>query len=109
MPKKLKKAEGLPRTPVVIAGGRIIDPGLGTDRPGDLYLEEGKIARLEFSRLLSKKSIQSFGSKALDASGMVVAPGFIDLHVHLREPGREDEESIVPGTKPDGACGVTSV
>lgn len=109
MPKKSKKEEALPRTPAVIAGGRIIDPASGIDRPGDVYLEDGKIARLEFSKLLSKKSIQSFGSKALDASGLVVSPGFIDLHVHLREPGREDEETIVSGTKAAAAGGFTSV
>jgi dihydroorotase len=93
----------------VIAGGRIIDPASGIDRPGDVYLENGRIARLEFSKLLSKKSIQSFGSRALDASGLVVAPGFIDLHVHLREPGREDEETIVTGTKAAAAGGFSSV
>ncbi|HLG93910.1 MAG TPA: amidohydrolase family protein, partial [candidate division Zixibacteria bacterium] len=109
MPKKSKKEEGLPRTPAVIAGGRIIDPASGTDRPGDIYLENGKIARLEFTKLLSKKSIQSLGHKVLDASGQVVCPGFIDLHVHLREPGREDEETVLSGTKAAAAGGFTSV
>ncbi len=108
MPKK--KEEGLTRHPAVIAGGRIIDPASGTDRPGDVYLENGKITRLEFSRLLSKKSIQSLGpQKVLDVSGQVVSPGFIDLHVHLREPGREDEETIVSGTRAAAAGGFTSI
>ncbi|MCI0595573.1 MAG: dihydroorotase [candidate division Zixibacteria bacterium] len=110
MPKKLKKEEGLPKTPAVIAGGRIIDPASGVDKTGDIYLENGKIARLEFSKLLSKKSIQSLGPhKVLDASGQVVSPGFIDLHVHLREPGREDEETIVSGTMAAAAGGFTSI
>ncbi len=109
MPKKLKKEEGPPRTPVVIAGGRIIDPASGTDKTGDLYIQDGKIARLEFSKLLSKKSIQSLDHKVLDASGQIVSPGFIDLHVHLREPGREDEETIISGTKAAAAGGFTSI
>ena len=110
MPKKLKKEEGLPRQPAVIAGGRIIDPATGTDKTGDVYIENGKIARLEFSKLLSKKSIQSLGpQKVLDATGQVVSPGFIDLHVHLREPGREDEETVVSGTRAAAVGGFTSI
>lgn len=108
MPKK--NQTGLAQRPAVIAGGRIIDPASGTDRPGDLYIENGTVARLEFSKLLSKKSIQSLGpEKVLDAAGRVVAPGFVDLHVHLREPGREDEETIASGTKAAAAGGFTSV
>jgi dihydroorotase len=98
------------RTPSVIAGGRIIDPASGTDKTGDLYLENGKIVRLEFSKLLSKKSMHTFGThKILDASGKIVCPGLVDLHVHLREPGREDEETITSGTRSAAAGGFTSV
>ncbi|MCI0330104.1 MAG: dihydroorotase [candidate division Zixibacteria bacterium] len=108
MPKK--KEEGFPRVPAVIAGGRIIDPTASIDKTGDLYIENGKIVRIEFNKLLSKKSIQSVGShKVMDASGQVVSPGFIDLHVHLREPGREDEETVATGTKAAAAGGFTSV
>ncbi len=110
MAKKLKKEEGRPRQPTVVAGGRIVDPASSTDKTGDLYIENGKIARLEFSRLLSQKSIQSLGpQKVLDASGRVICPGFIDLHVHLREPGREDEETVVSGSQAAAAGGFTAI
>ena len=57
MPKKFKKEEGIPRFPAVIAGGRIIDPASGTDKTGDIYIENGKIARLEFSKLLIDSAV----------------------------------------------------
>ncbi len=110
MLKARKMDEGFARTPSVIAAGRIIDPASGTDKTGDVYIENGRITRLEFSKLLSKKSIQSLGvHKVLDASGKIVCPGLVDLHAHLREPGREDEETIVSGTKAATAGGFTSV
>jgi len=99
-----------PLVPSVIAGGRIFDPKTGSNKNGDIYIVDGKIARIEYSKPLSRKSIQSLGlEKVLDATDRIVCPGFVDLHVHLREPGREDEETVVSGSKAAAAGGFTSI
>ena len=87
-------------TTLCIKGGRIIDPANGRDEVGDLWIEDGKIC-----------SSPSNGKAAttIDASGKVVTPGLIDMHVHLREPGREDKETIASGTRAAAAGGFTSV
>jgi dihydroorotase len=95
---------------LLIHGGRIVDPGRGIDRVGDLLIAEGKIVQAgdtivdspAFSAILSK-------AENLDARGLVVCPGFIDLHCHLREPGFEDKETIATGTKAAAIGGFTTV
>ena len=92
-------------SPLLIRGGRVVDPSQGLDGPRDLLLEDGKVARLE-ERIDPKRAR---GAEVLDASGLVVAPGFIDLHVHLREPGQEYKETVASGTRAAAAGGFTAV
>jgi dihydroorotase len=87
---------------LLIKNGRIIDPASNVDAVADLLIEDGKVARVQ-------KEIGSLAERVLDAAGLVVAPGFIDLHVHLREPGREDEETIESGSQAAAAGGFTSI
>jgi dihydroorotase len=74
-----------------------------------LTIEQGRVARLETESCLSDPEIDRAGSEVLDARGKVVSPGFVDLHVHLREPGREDEETIRSGSMAAVAGGFTTV
>ena len=87
---------------VLLRGGRVVDPSQGIDARLDVLLQEGRVARL--GEKLSAK-----GARTIDVKGLVVAPGFIDLHVHLREPGREDKETIATGTRAAAAGGFTAV
>lgn len=89
--------------PILIKGGRVIDPKSGLDEILDLLIVDGRIARME------RDISPSESWKLLDASGKVVAPGLIDMHVHLREPGGEDEETIETGLKAAAKGGITSV
>ncbi|GAG38850.1 unnamed protein product, partial [marine sediment metagenome] len=77
---------------LLIHGGHIIDPSQGIDQIGDLLIAEGKIVQAGGTVIPGE-------TKNLDATGLVVCPGFIDLHCHLREPGFEDKETIATGTK----------
>jgi dihydroorotase len=87
---------------LLLKNGRLIDPAQGIDGKLDLLLERGKIARVG-------KGIKAGGAKVLDLSGMVVCPGFIDMHVHLREPGQEWKENIESGSRSAAAGGFTAV
>jgi dihydroorotase len=87
---------------LLIKGGRIIDPASKLDRVADLLLEDGKVAKV--GDRLSAPS-----GRAIDATNLIVCPGLIDLHVHLREPGDEDEETVESGTAAAVAGGFTSV
>src|ERR1041385_2057429 len=88
---------------ILIRNGRVIDPASGTDRVADVWIEDGRIAAVG--------SDLSGASKAevYDATGMIVAPGFIDIHVHLREPGFEHAENIESGSRAAAAGGFTSI
>ena len=88
---------------LVIRNGRVIDPASGLDAVRDVYLEAGRVAAV--GENLDVPSI----AEVFDASGMIVAPGFIDMHVHLREPGFEYAESIETGARAAAAGGFTSV
>jgi dihydroorotase len=100
--------------PLLIRGGHIIDPSQGIDQIGDLLIAEGKIVQVgdtaiqssSFSAMLRPDEI---GAQHLDARGLVVCPGFIDLHCHLREPGFEDKETIATGTKAAAIGGFATV
>ena len=87
---------------LLIKNGRIIDPSSNVDQVGDLLIENGKVSRID-------RGIQAHGTPSLDASRLIVAPGFVDIHVHLREPGREDEETIESGSQAAAAGGFTSI
>src|SRR5512133_2486443 len=87
---------------IVIKNGRVIDPASGTDRVADVLIVDGRIAGVAPN--LSSPTAQVF-----DATGMIVAPGFIDMHVHLREPGFEHAETIESGSRAAAAGGFTSV
>jgi len=95
---------------LLIHGGHIIDPSQGLDQIGDLLIAEGKIVQIG-GTVIPSPSLSVILSKAknLDASGLVVCPGFIDLHCHLREPGFEEKETIATGTKAAAIGGFTTV
>jgi len=88
---------------VWIHGGRIIDPSQGLDGPANLIVENGQVAAVG-PELAAPEDAES-----IDASGLVVAPGLIDLHVHFREPGGEHKETIATGAKAAVAGGFTTV
>ncbi|HEY7304685.1 MAG TPA: dihydroorotase [Bryobacteraceae bacterium] len=87
---------------LVIKNGRIVDPAGRLDRIGDIAIEDGLIREIA-------DGIDATGSEVFDASGLVVAPGFIDIHVHLREPGFEHAETIETGSRAAAAGGFTSI
>lgn len=89
---------------LLIKGGRVIDPANGIDGIFDIVVEDGKIAEVasHISRLTSHLEV-------IDASGKIVVPGLIDIHVHLREPGYEWKETIKTGTAAAVSGGFTSV
>jgi len=93
---------------LLIHGGHIIDPSQGIDQVGDLLIAEGKIVHLggEIPTVIASEAKQS---QAVDAAALVICPGFIDLHCHLREPGFEDKETIATGTKAAAIGGFTTV
>ena len=87
---------------LLLKGGTVVDPSQQVEKRLDLLVERGKVAGLGTIR--AKKSWQ-----VIDASGWIVAPGFVDMHVHLREPGREDKETILSGSQAAAAGGFTSI
>src|SRR5579859_3287591 len=91
----------IPRMNVLIQNGRVIDPSQSFDAKADVLIENGAITKVG-------KKLQSSG-EVIDATGLVVAPGFIDLHTHLREPGHEHKETIATGTQAAVAGGYTAV
>ncbi|HXZ30474.1 MAG TPA: dihydroorotase [Dehalococcoidia bacterium] len=95
---------------LLIHGGRIIDPGRGVNQLGDLLIIEGRIVQVG-DTVIPSRSHQpgEWNMKNFDATGLVVCPGFVDLHCHLREPGFEDKETIATGTKAAAAGGFAAV
>src|SRR5512135_1361457 len=89
---------------LLIRGGRVIDPLARVDAELDLLLRDGRVAEVA-----PPKKIRGSADESLDARGLIVAPGFIDLHVHLREPGQAYKETIASGTAAAAAGGFTSV
>ena len=87
---------------LVLRGGRVVDPSRKVDDLLDVVLEGGTIAEIG-------AKIAPRGAEVIDVKGLVVCPGFIDLHTHLREPGREDKETIATGTRAAAAGGFTAV
>jgi dihydroorotase len=101
---KTKRLANQPRN-LLIRGGRIIDPSQGINVVGDLFISEGKIA------WLSTQPAEPLpeNHQVIQARGMVVCPGFIDLHCHLRQPGFEEKETIATGTRAAAKGGFTTV
>ncbi len=87
---------------LLLKGGRVVDPARRVDAILDLLLDDGRVAE-------QSEKIRSKGAEVVDATGLVVCPGFIDMHTHLREPGREDRETIATGTRAAAAGGFTAV
>src|SRR5215470_16914177 len=88
---------------LLLRGGRVIDPANNLDAVQDVLIAEGKIERL--GRSLEAPA----GAEIVDARGKIVCPGFIDIHVHLREPGYEYKETVATGTRAAAAGGFTAV
>jgi len=85
-----------------ISNGRIIDPAQGIDQVADLWLRGDRVLGIG-------PQPGAVADQALDAADRIVCPGLIDMHVHLREPGREEDETVATGTTAALAGGVTSV
>ncbi|MGH7753258.1 MAG: amidohydrolase family protein, partial [Gemmatimonadales bacterium] len=89
--------------PILLRGGRVIDPSRNLDRPADVLLTDGTV--MAVGPNLSAPD----GALVHDLAGRVVTPGLVDLHVHLREPGQEDVETIATGARAAAAGGFTGV
>jgi dihydroorotase len=89
--------------PILISGGRVIDPSRNADSVSDVYLADGKIQAV--GRDLGRPD----DALVLEAAGKIVAPGLIDVHVHLREPGQEDLETVASGAMAAAAGGFSAV
>lgn len=87
---------------IVIKNGRVIDPSSQTDRVADVLIVDGKVAGVA-------PNLSSPHAEVFDATGLIVAPGFLDIHVHLREPGFEHAETIESGSRAAAAGGFTSI
>ncbi|MCP3980982.1 MAG: dihydroorotase [bacterium] len=87
---------------LLLRGGRVVDPASDTDAKLDVLIDDGKIAEIG-------GRVDAGDAEALDVSGLVVCPGFIDMHVHLREPGQEWKETVATGTKAAAVGGFTGV
>jgi dihydroorotase len=90
---------------LLIKNGRVLDPASKTDAVRDILLDGETIAEIAAPGKISRAN----GAEVFDATGLVVAPGFIDMHVHLREPGQENSETIETGTKAAARGGFTAV
>jgi dihydroorotase len=90
---------------LLIKNGRVLDPAGKTDAARDILLDGEKIAEIGAAGKIARAK----DAEILDATGLVIAPGFIDMHVHLREPGQESSESIETGTRAAASGGFTAV
>ena len=103
--KKKESFKQIQNFDLAITGGRVIDPESRLDRIADIFVQDGLIKEIS-----SRKTTTKIGAKeVIDAKGKIVVPGLIDMHAHLREPGREDEETIYTGSCAAVAGGFTSV
>ena len=91
------------KAPILLRGGRILDPSRGFDDVADVLIVDGKIESA------SGKTGKVEHADVIDCDGLIVSPGFIDVHCHLREPGREDVETIATGARAAAAGGFTAV
>ena len=103
LPRFMADDKKKPDSSLLIKGGHLIDPAARVDAPMDVLLKDGRVAEVA-----APNKIKGADDK-FDARGLVVAPGFIDLHVHLREPGQGHKETIATGTAAAAAGGFTAV
>ena len=96
---KIQKAEGR----IIIKNGRVIDPANKRDEVTDIVINDGLIESI------GKSGNPDTKAQVIDATGLIITPGLFDMHVHLREPGREDEETIETGSRAAAAGGFTGV
>src|ERR1700735_143549 len=89
---------------LLIKGGHVIDPAAKINAPMDVLLRDGRVAEVALPNKVRGSADEKF-----DARGLIVAPGFIDLHVHLREPGQSYKETIASGTAAAASGGFTCV
>jgi dihydroorotase len=89
-------------TSYLIKGGRVIDPANDRNEIADVLVRDGVVAGIG-------TNLDAEGAETVDASGAIVAPGFVDLHTHVREPGREDEETILSASRAAAAGGFTAI
>lgn len=89
---------------LLIKNGYVVDPAQGSNTGKSLFIEDGRIAGL-----MSHSDQTPEGAEVIDATGLIVAPGFIDMHVHLREPGQEYKETIASGAAAAVAGGFTTI
>ncbi len=87
---------------ILLAGARVVDPAADRDEALDVLVADGRIASVE-------PNASHQGATVFDCSGLVLAPGLVDLHTHLREPGREDKETVETGTRAAAVGGFTAV
>src|SRR3954468_9088713 len=90
---------------VLIRGARLLDPRAGIDQPGDLLIRDGLVAEIGAPGSLSAPD----GAEVVEAEGLHAFPAFVDPHVHLRTPGREDEEDVGSGTRAAAAGGYCAI
>ncbi|HVC89883.1 MAG TPA: dihydroorotase, partial [Acidobacteriaceae bacterium] len=95
-------------TTILIQGGHLVDSSTGMDARRDLFLRDGRVAALDLPGKLDALAKKE-KAEIIDASGLIVAPGLVDIHVHLREPGQGYKETIASGTRAAAAGGFTSV
>jgi dihydroorotase len=95
-------AKTAPKDSLVVTGARVVDPAEGVDATVDVRVDDGVIAAIG-------TSLERNGHRVVDGSGLVLAPAFVDPHVHLRTPGREDEETIASGTAAAAAGGYCAI
>src|SRR5688500_10718307 len=92
----------MPSAELVFRGARVVDPVSGRDEVADVRVRDGLVAELG-------TGLGSASAEVLDCAGLVLAPGLVDLHTHLREPGAEHKETIETGTRAAAAGGYTAV
>jgi dihydroorotase len=95
-------AKDTPRENIVVRGARVVDPVAGVDAVLDVRVDDGVIGALG-------QNLDTNSHRVIDAEGLVLAPAFVDPHVHLRTPGREDEETIASGTAAAAAGGYCAI
>jgi dihydroorotase len=95
--------DSVPTSRLLLKGATVLHPDRGREEVADVLIDDGVVQEI------GNVDEASFGGTVIDCSGKVIAPGFIDMHVHLREPGREDEETVISGCRAAMAGGFTAV